>query len=91
MLEEGERMLESSASNVGRACLRAHGQGLNPQPAGQLENVTPHLWPVEFLESLGLRAGWAPGAILVTDTQLPFIFHHKLGLAGDTWPLGNLT
>lgn len=84
MLEEGERMLKSGASNVGWACLWAHGQGLDPQPAGPLENVTLPFWPVEFLESLGVRAGWAPGAIIATVPQLPFVFRSELGLARDT-------
>lgn len=58
----------------GLGCLWAHGQRLNPQPG---------LWPVEFLESLRLRAGWAPGAMIATVPQLPFIFLSELGLARD--------
>lgn len=77
-------MLKNGASNVGWACLWAHGQGLNPQPAGPLKNVTLHFWPVEFLESLGVRAGCAPGAITATVPQLPLIFHSESGLARDT-------
>lgn len=54
----------------------------DPSPLPQVKSSG--LWPVEFLESLGLRAGWSPGAIIVTVPQLTFIFHSELGLARGT-------